>query len=136
VLDYYASLSALQSAIPTPSVGDAYGIGTAEPYDIYIYGATSGWVNNGPLQGAKGDTGPEGPKGDTGETGPQGPAGADGAKGDKGDKGDAGPQGPAYTLNDADKNTIAAAVKASLTKESWTFTLEDGSTVTKAVYVG
>lgn len=47
-----------------------------------------------------------------------------------------GPQGPAYTLNDADKNTIAAAVKASLNIETWTFTLEDGSTVTKAVYVG
>ena len=47
-----------------------------------------------------------------------------------------GPQGPAYTLNDADKNTIAAAVKASLKTENWTFTLEDGSTVTKAVYVG
>ena len=60
----------------------------------------------------------------------------DGPAGPQGDKGDAGPQGPAYTLNDIDKNTIAAAVKASLTKESWTFTLEDGSTVTKAVYVG
>ncbi len=51
-------------------------------------------------------------------------------KGSKGDKGDA------YTLNDTDKNTIAAAVKASLPTESWTFELEDGSTVTKAVYIG
>lgn len=47
-----------------------------------------------------------------------------------------GDPGPAYTLTDTDKNTIAAAVKASLTTETWTFTLEDGSTVTKAVYVG
>jgi hypothetical protein len=47
-----------------------------------------------------------------------------------------GPQGPAYTLTDTDKNAIAAAVKASLTKENWTFTLKDSSTVTKAVYVG
>lgn len=53
-----------------------------------------------------------------------------GSKGSKGDKGDP------YTLTDTDKNTIAAAVKASLTKENWTFTLEDGSPVTKAVYVG
>lgn len=53
-----------------------------------------------------------------------------GSKGSKGDKGEP------YTLTDTDKNTIAAAVKASLTKETWTFTLEDGSIVTKAVYVG
>ena len=66
-------------------------------------------------------------KGEKGETGAQGP---------QGEKGDTGAQGPAYTLNDTDKNTIAAAVKASLTTETWTFTLEDGSTVTKAVYIG
>mgnify|MGYP003293308589 CR=1 FL=1 len=54
VLDYFADLSALETAVPSPKVGDAYGVGTAEPYDIYIYGATSGWVNNGHLQGAKG----------------------------------------------------------------------------------
>lgn len=47
-----------------------------------------------------------------------------------------GPKGDPYNLTDADMNTIAATVKASLTKENWTFTLEDGSTVTKAVYVG
>ena len=36
----------------------AYGVGTAEPYDIYIYDSVSkSWKNNGPLQGAKGDTG-------------------------------------------------------------------------------
>ena len=90
VLDYYATLDALEQAVPSPNVGDAYGVGSAEPYDIYIYGETSGWVNNGPLQGAKGDKGdtgeqgPQGPKGDTGEQGPQGP---------KGDTGDTGPTG-------------------------------------------
>ena len=51
-------------------------------------------------------------------------------------KGEKGETGPAYTLTDTDKATIASAVKASLTTESWTFTLEDDSTVTKAVYVG
>ena len=35
---------------------------------------------------------------------------------------------------DQDKEAIAAAVKSSLPKETWTFTLEDGTTVTKAVY--
>lgn len=99
VLDYYDSLSALQSAIPNPNVGDAYGVGLVEPYDIYIFGKTSGWTNNGPLQGAKGDTGPQGPKGDTGDTGPVGPKGDTGAQGpqgiqgEKGDPGDTGPQG-------------------------------------------
>lgn len=36
----------------------------------------------------------------------------------------------------ADKADMVAQVKASLTTENWTFTLENGSTVTKAVYVG
>lgn len=54
----------------------------------------------------------------------------------KGDKGDTGDTGPAYTLTTADKTAIANAVKASLTTETWTFTLADGSTVTKAVLLG
>lgn len=112
VLDYFDSFSALQSAVPNPNAGDAYGVGTAAPYNIYMYGETGGWKNTGPLQGVKGDTGPQGPqgekgdkgdKGDTGATGPQGEQGiqgekgepgADGAKGDKGDKGDTGETGP------------------------------------------
>ena len=72
-------------------------------------------------QGPKGDTGATGPKGETGATGatgPQGPEGPQGPKGDTGATGPQGPQGPAYELNDTDKNTIAAAVKESLTPES------------------
>ena len=87
-------------------------------------------------RGPQGDTGPTGPKGDQGIQGIQGPKGDTGAQGATGPAGPTGPQGPAYTLNDTDKANIAAAVKASMTKESWTFTLEDGSTVEKAVYVG
>ena len=103
VLDYYDSAAALRAAVTSPSPGDAYGVGTGEPYDIYIYGSTSGWVNNGPLQGPKGDkgdagatgaTGPQGPKGETGPQGPTGPAGADGATGAQGPKGDTGATGP------------------------------------------
>ena len=64
---YYATAQALAAAVTNPTAGDAYGVGTAEPYDIYIYdGVTSAWVNNGPLQGAKGE------KGDKGDTGAQG----------------------------------------------------------------
>ena len=92
VLGYYGTKAALDAAQKaTAAAGDAYGVGTTEPYDIYIFdGITGEFVNNGPLQGAKGDTGPEGPqgpKGDPGETGPQGPAGADGAPGKDGAKG-------------------------------------------------
>lgn len=39
----------------------------------------------------------------------------------------------AYTLTEKDKDAIAEKVKNSLNKENWTFTLEGGSTVTKAV---
>ena len=88
VLDYYADLESLQAAVQSPAAGDAYGVGAAEPYDIYIYSPTKGWVNNGPLQGAQGPQGPQG------EPGPQGPAGADGAPGAKGDIGPEGPRGP------------------------------------------
>lgn len=58
VKGYFATLSALQSGVPSPSAGDAYGVGSAEPYDIYIWdGVNSAWVNNGPLQGAQGPQG-------------------------------------------------------------------------------
>ncbi len=48
-------------------------------------------------------------------------------------KGDKGDTGPAYTLTTADKTTITNSVVASLKTETWTFTLENGSTVSKAV---
>lgn len=74
VLGYFATQAALEAAIALPYAGDAYGIGSAQPYDIYIWdGINSVWVNNGPLQGAKGDTGPQGPQGETGPAGPAGP---------------------------------------------------------------
>ena len=123
ILDYYDDLEALQAAVQSPKDGDVYGIGTSEPYDIYIYSPTKGWVNNGKLQGAKGDTGAQGPAGADGATftpavdssgniswtndkslpnpdtvnirGPQGPAGADGANGQDGAEGPQGPAGPA-----------------------------------------
>lgn len=87
VLGYFSTQEELGSTIVSPQAGDAYGVGTGAPYDIYIYDAiNSVWKNNGPLQGA------QGPKGDTG---PQGPMGEQGPKGDKGDRGPEGPQGPA-----------------------------------------
>ena len=115
VLGYYdtkAELDAAQKA--TAAAGDAYGVGTAAPYDIYIFdGITGEFVNNGPLHGAKGDTGPEGPQGpkgdpgdpgDPGETGPQGPAGADGAKGADGA---AGKDGVTFTPSMSDDGDLS-----------------------------
>ena len=82
VLGYFASADMLRSSVAFPVPGDAYGVGTAQPYDIYIWdGVNSSWVNNGPLQGAKGDTGPQGPQGEKGDTGEQGVPGNDGNDG-------------------------------------------------------
>lgn len=82
ILGYYASLAALQTAVTEPEAGDAYGIGTSAPYDIYVWdGVSSAWINNGAIQGPqgeKGDTGAPGPQGETGEQGPQGATGAAG----------------------------------------------------------
>ena len=76
VLGYYATESALSAAVTNPAAGDAYGIGTTEPYDSYIWdGVNRKWVNNGALQGAKGDPGIQG---EQGIQGIQGPAGKDG----------------------------------------------------------
>lgn len=129
VLGYYATAAALSAAVANPEAGMAYGVGTAEPYDIYIYDSVSkSWKNNGPLQGAKGDTGvgvanvtfdddvmtvnltsgahyssgslrgPQGVKGDAGAKGEKGDPGAQGEKGDPGSKGDPGTDGVTPTI--------------------------------------
>lgn len=50
IKDFFANTDELEAEVPNPNVGDAYGIGESEPYDIYIYSATKGWVNSGSLQ--------------------------------------------------------------------------------------
>lgn len=47
ILGYKDSLEQLQTDVPNPAQGDAYGVGTAEPYKLYIYDTTKGWVANG-----------------------------------------------------------------------------------------
>lgn len=59
ILGYYTTLQELQSAVLSPDAGDAYGVGSGLPYDIYIWSGTE-WINNGPIQGAKGDPGEDG----------------------------------------------------------------------------
>lgn len=67
ILGYYPDADALASAVLSPEAGDAYGVGEAEPYDIYVWDALNGaWINNGAIQGP---AGPAGPKGDQGEPG-------------------------------------------------------------------
>lgn len=97
VLGYYSTKTALDAAQKaTALAGDAYGVGAAEPYDIYIFdGVTGEFINNGPLQGAKGDKGDKGDTGATGPQGEQGPAGSKGDTGDTGPRGETGPAGPA-----------------------------------------
>lgn len=70
------------SQLPDPDTyqgeyGDAYAVGTASPYTLYIYTRANGthpnnyWFNIGefPLAGPTGDQGPQGPKGETGARG-------------------------------------------------------------------
>lgn len=122
VVGQETSISALPDPLTyTGDFGDAYAIGTTNPYDLYIFTRANGthpnpyWFDIGkfPLQGPKGDkgdTGAKGDKGDKGETGakgatgsqgiqgPVGPTGATGPIGPKGDKGDTGPVGPAFNV--------------------------------------
>lgn len=61
ILGYFDTLDALKAAVPNPKAGDVYGVGTAPPYNIYIWDSVHGkWVANGNLQG------PEGPVGGSG----------------------------------------------------------------------
>lgn len=89
--------------------GDAWAVGTEEPYEFYIWTRINEftpvedgeWLNIGRLaivgprgpQGPQGEVGPKGDKGDTGETGPRGLQGIQGLPGPKGDRGEAGPKG-------------------------------------------
>lgn len=50
ILGYYNTLELMQNSVTQPSAGDAYGIGTAAPYTIYVFdGLTHTWKNNGTL---------------------------------------------------------------------------------------
>lgn len=50
ILGYYSTLAALKAAVPSPAVGDCYGVGSASPYDIYTWdGVNKVWKNNGAI---------------------------------------------------------------------------------------
>lgn len=76
ILGYFDTLDALKAAVPNPKAGDVYGVGTAPPYNIYIWDSVHGkWVANGNLQGPEGKQGIQGPDGKQGHEGKQGPPG-------------------------------------------------------------
>ena len=104
ILGYYESLEALTAAVEKPERGDAYGVGAEAPYLIYVYdGLSDRWVNNGSIQGPKGDNGENGATfspqidgsgnlswvNDKGLPNPE-TVNIRGDKGEKGDKGESG----------------------------------------------
>lgn len=125
VKGYYSTLSDLQVAVPDPSAGDAYGVGTEDPYDIYIFDAVShSWINNGNL---KGDTGPQGPQGETGPQGSQGERGAAGPQGEPGPQGPAGATGPQGAIGPQGPQGPAGATEAGGVTYDPEETYEEGS---------
>ena len=46
----YATVEALEAAVPSPAVGDQYNVGAAAPYDVYRWTGL-GWENQGKVQG-------------------------------------------------------------------------------------
>lgn len=120
---YYANLETLETGVPEPAPGEAYCVGSAAPYDVYIYDGVNGeWVNNGTIQGAKGDAGAPGatftPHVDgngnlswTNDGGLENPS-TQNIRGAAGAKGETGPAG---------KSAYAAAVEAGYTGTEETF---------------
>lgn len=58
ILGYFDTYDALVSAVPEPEAGDAYGVGTEAPYDVFVWDGINGvWRNNGDLTGVQGEPG-------------------------------------------------------------------------------
>jgi hypothetical protein len=64
ILGTYDTLSSLESAITSPSIGDMYNVGSASPYDAYVW--VGAWTSLGVIEGKDGDKGDPGDPGDDG----------------------------------------------------------------------
>lgn len=84
-----------------------------------------------PVKGIDYFDGEKGDKGDKGEQGVQGEKGADGKDGKDGHT----PIRGVDYFTDADKQAMISELQALQKSETWTFTLDDGSTVEKQVLV-
>lgn len=103
VLGVYPDIRTATTTVPGPYYfGDAFEVGTAKPYQLYIYTRKDGsekigeWIDFGPFPapGPKGEKGEKGDKGDNGRDGERGPIGLPGPQGIQGLKGDTGATGP------------------------------------------
>lgn len=70
ILGTYATLTALEEAITSPSIGDMYNVGSAAPYTVYVWQGE--WVSLGLLQGPTGLPGADGTDGTDGTNGTDG----------------------------------------------------------------
>lgn len=78
ILGTYATLTDLQTAVPSPAQGDMYNIGSEAPYHVYMWDTTeppSAWKDQGILQGPPGQDGAPGLDGADGAPGAGVPTG-------------------------------------------------------------
>lgn len=51
IIAHYNTLTGLKNDVKNPQAGDAYSVGTAVPYNLYIYDKLrSEWINYGPIR--------------------------------------------------------------------------------------
>ena len=69
ILGTYATLDDLKADVPNPKQGDIYDVGTAAPYEMYMWDSKAGnWLAKGTLQGPQGEAGATGKDGNDGYT--------------------------------------------------------------------
>lgn len=101
----YDTVEQLQAAVTGPEIGDAYAVGTAEPYHVFIWGV-DGWFDFGTMKGEPGRDGRDGVDGKDGEDGYTPQKGVDYTDGKDGADGYTPQKGVDY-FTDADKAEIA-----------------------------
>lgn len=105
ILGTYATLDDLRASVIGASQGDMYNVGTAAPYNVYMWEQTElDWIDQGQIQG------PPGPQGEPGKDGEQGPQGEPGPQGDPGQSAYAAAQAGGYSGTETDFYADLAAM--------------------------